>query len=694
MTDGATTPPNLLSDLNEDQRIAVTHEGGPLLIVAGAGTGKTTTLTHRVAALIARGADPRRILLLTFTRRAAAEMLQRVEASLRKIDTPSGPSDPRMAARGVVGGTFHAVSARLLRQFGSGVGLPPDFTVVDRADAEDIVNAVRGELELPQKMPKFPKKATCTAVYSRIVNTGVGLTETLENDYPHLIDFSDGLRDLFRSYRERKRAEAVLDYDDLLLYWDQLLADERAGPMLRKQFDHVLVDEYQDTNPLQASILRQLRPDGDGLTVVGDDAQAIYGFRGATVRNILDFTDTFGDATIVPLELNYRSRQPILDLANDVIGGATERLEKNLRASRPDGPRPMLVRAQDEAEQASFIADEVLALTEQGFELRGQAVLFRSSYHSAPLEIELNRRGIPFHKYGGIKFIETAHVKDLVAFLRLAENPRDSLSARRVLTLLPGIGEKSAARLADRLREADHDFAAWDDFNPPAATKEFWPGFVKLLRQLLGADDAWMSVEEQVRAVRLFYDGLIEFVHDHAATRRKDLEQLEVLSARSSDRRSFLTEMTLDPPTSTRELASRPPEEDEDFLTLSTIHSAKGLEFDAVFVMNCYDGAIPSDMSLESDEKIDEERRLCYVALTRARTHLYCCHPLRQYTKRRGLSDAYGFTPLSRFLSGDVQSRFNERSAGGEPLPEKPLSTEPLANVRSAVDQRLDSMWD
>ncbi|QDT65520.1 ATP-dependent helicase [Calycomorphotria hydatis] len=701
MPDGANQFSKLLQGLNEEQRSAVLHglgsapaECSPLLIIAGAGTGKTTTLTRRVAALIASGVDPARILLLTFTRRAAMEMLHRVEAALAKLQGAEASPMFQQVGRAVVGGTFHAVAARLLRQYGNAIGLSPDFTVIDRSDAEDVMHAVRAELELAKQNPKFPKKGTCLNIYSSVINTGARLSELLEEDHPQLLDDLDRLRALFQSYRERKLAEAILDYDDLLLYWDQLLAEPSVGPAVRERFDHVLVDEYQDTNTLQASILSQLCPHGNGLTVVGDDAQAIYAFRGATVRNILDFPQSHRDTTVIPLELNYRSRQPILDLANAVIQGASERLEKTLRANKVEGPKPWLVRARDETEQATFIADEVLELVEQGTELSEQAILFRSSFHSLALELELNRRGIPFHKYGGLKFIETAHVKDLIAFLRMAENPKDTLSVRRVLTMLPGIGDKAATKLTAQLIDANYDFNVWEDHTPAAATREYWSDFTQLINKLTGPWAKRASIEEQVRTVRLFYDRLIELLHDHADTRRRDLEQLEFISARASDRTSFLTEMTLDPPTSTRELSGQPgSNEDEDHLTLSTIHSAKGLEFDAIYVLQVTDGSIPSEMSLGTQEELDEERRLLYVALTRARLHLYVMHPLRQYTKRRGFNDAYGYTPLSRFLPKKLLPLLNERQAGPQEDTELSPHITGKANIQQSVGKRLDDMF-
>ena len=448
---------DLLQKLNPQQREAATHGDSPLLIVAGAGTGKTATLVHRVAWLIAQGVDPGRILLLTFTRRAAAEMLRRVENLLRHLQPPrepvrERPAELRRRARFHVGrlwgGTFHAVATRLLRRYGKAIGLPPGFTIHDRADAEDLMNVVRTELGLAKTDQRFPKKGTCMDIYSRCVNAREKLEQALVRHFPWCLEWGAELKRLFSGYVDRKEACGVLDYDDLLLYWHGLLEDPKAGPIVRGQFDCVLVDEYQDTNLLQAEIVYQLSPQGRGVTVVGDDAQSIYSFRAATVRNILDLPEHYPDTKIIRLEQNYRSTQPILEATNRVIGLAAERYAKNLWSDRQEGQRPVQVTCEDEVEQADFVIRKILEHREAGIALRRQAVLFRASHHSMLLEAELTARHIPFHKYGGLKFVETAHVKDLLAFLRLAENPRDEVAAARILPLMPGVGPVKARQLS------------------------------------------------------------------------------------------------------------------------------------------------------------------------------------------------------------------------------------------------------
>ena len=669
----------ILAELNEPQRQAVLHGEEPLLIVAGAGTGKTATLAHRVAYKIATGTDPGRILLLTFTRRAAGEMLRRVDGILRRLEAESRRSETqRTPPSGKVwGGTFHAIATRLLRLHGRSIGLEPSFTILDRGDAEDLMGVLRTELGLAKSDRRFPLKGTCMDIYSRCVNAREPVDETVETHFPWCRDEIDDLRRLFAAFVDQKAAQSVLDYDDLLLFWHGLLTDERAARSIRSRFDCVLVDEYQDTNRLQAEVLQMLCPGGRNLTAVGDDAQAIYSFRAATVRNILDFPQQYPGTRIITLEQNYRSTQPLLDATNQVIAEAAERHAKNLWSERVSGAKPRLVACEDEDEQTEFIIHEVLDHREAGLALRRQAVLFRASHHSLALELELARRNIPFHKYGGLRFVETAHVKDLMAFLRLAENPRDLMAGTRVLMLLPGVGPKKARALMDRLAAGDagapaHDgaappeavpdgagaarpagFAAWAGHpapSPAAATP--WSDLVSLMTSLGSREPG--DLASQIKRIRLFYAPLLERLYDNARARLMDLEQLEWMADRFPDRSRFLAEVALDPPTYTEDLAG-PPLLDEDFLILSTMHSAKGLEWDVVFVMHASDGNIPSDMATGRLEEIEEERRLFYVALTRAKDWLYVCHPLRYYTHPRTFSDVHGYSQPTRFVSAGVR---------------------------------------
>jgi len=659
--------PAFLQSLNPQQRAAVMHGDAPLLIIAGAGTGKTTTLAHRVAWQIVSGTDPGRLLMLTFTRRAAAEMLRRVEQILIQLD-PSTLKDPslcqRSAIRRVAGGTFHSVATNLLRRYGSLIGLHPDFTILDRSDSEDLMNVVRSKLNLPKSENRFPLKATCLDIYSRCVNTQRPLDIVLKKWFPWCLEHQDRLAELFNAYTHTKEQQRVLDFDDLLLFWNALSENPDGGQILRQQFTKVLVDEYQDTNILQAQILKNMCPDGTGLTAVGDDAQSIYSFRAATVRNILDFPDHYPGTQLIPLEQNYRSTQKILDATNRVIAEAEERHRKELWSSRGDGAMPVLVTCSDEDAQTTWVIDQILDRREKGVTLKQQAVLFRASHHSMALEAELGRRNVPFVKYGGLRFLETAHVRDLLSFLRLAENPFDTVAGFRVLMLLPGVGPAKAGSLMDSLREAGGHFDTWLSWTPPASLRDNWPKLIQLLRQLeKRATDSDAGVASDIHAVRLFYSPLVETRYDNVQARLNDLIQLEAIAARYQSRSEFLSEMTLDPPRSTQEL-SADPFLDEDYLILSTIHSAKGLEWDSVYVIHAADGNIPSDMATGSPEEIEEERRLFYVAMTRAKNHVAVLRPERYYFHNRHKSDQHSLSKITRFLPAAIQSLFDRQSQG------------------------------
>jgi DNA helicase-2/ATP-dependent DNA helicase PcrA len=677
----------VLASLNSAQHAAVTHGDSPLLVIAGAGTGKTTTLAHRVAHHIAEGVDPRRILLLTFTRRAASEMTRRVDGILRRL-RDDGVRIP--GGEAVWSGTFHAMATRLLRLHGQSIDLDPSFTILDRGDSEDLMGVARAQLGLARTNRRFPQKGTCLDIYSRCVNSGSPLADVLKTSFPWCLEHADELKRLFAEYVERKLASGVLDYDDLLLYWVGLLEDAGAGEAVRKRFDRVLVDEYQDTNSLQARIVRLLRPDGTGVTAVGDDAQSIYSFRAADVRNILDFPGLFEGVTVLPLEQNYRSSQPILDATNRLIAAAAERHDKELWTAREGGETPAVVTCHDEDEQSDFIVRRVLELREMGTLLKHQAVLFRATHHSLPLELELQRRNIPYKKYGGLRFTETAHVKDLTSILRLAENPRDQAAGLRVLTLLPGVGPQTAQRLMDALAQSGGDFMAWADLPSPApAAKTHWAGLVSLMLDLTRPDS--MELSAQVHAVREMYAPLLERRYDNATARLRDLEQIERLAARFDDRLQLLADMALDPPSWAEDLAG-PPVLDEDYLILSTMHSAKGLEWDAVFVIHAADGNIPSDMATGSVAEIEEERRLFYVACTRAKDWLYVCFPLRYYTSPWNHTDAHGYAQLTRFVAEGCRDVFRDE-AGGTRSAEYDQPADPVASGAS-IRERLRSMWE
>ena len=469
-----------LAHLNPEQRRAVEFGGtdftaaSPLLIIAGAGSGKTNTLAHRVAHLVVNGVDSRRIMLLTFSRRAADEMTRRVERITAHVLRGSAG----LAHALTWSGTFHAIGARLLREYAPQIGLDRSFTIHDREDSADLLNLIRHDLDLSKMEKRFPTKGTCLAIYSRAVNAEIPLGDVLGSVFPWCATWEAQLRRLFSAYVEAKQRQHVLDYDDLLLYWAQMMAVPSIADDVAGRFDHVLVDEYQDTNRLQASILLALKPSGNGLTVVGDDAQSIYSFRAATVRNILDFPSHFTPrAEVVTLDRNYRSTQPILAAANAVIEQAEERFTKSLWSDRVSGERPRLVNVRDEVDQARYVAEKILEQREAGVALKAQAVLFRATHHSGPLEIELTRRNIPFVKFGGLKFLEASHVKDVLAFLRWAENPRDRSAGFRVVQLLPGVGPATAGRLLDLVMNAADPPQAVAAFVAPPASAAHWPAF-------------------------------------------------------------------------------------------------------------------------------------------------------------------------------------------------------------------------
>jgi len=646
-----------LDKLNPQQRRAVEYSGlpaanaGPLLIIAGAGSGKTATLAHRVAWLIEQGADPRRIMLLTFSRRAAAEMTRRVDLLLSEFNrgTPGAFCEPLSWA-----GTFHAIGARLLREYAETIGLAAAFTIHDREDSADLVNLVRYDLGYSKMEKRFPAKSTCLAIYSRVVNSENQLDDVLSRSFPWCAVWAEQLRKLFAHYVEAKQRQQVLDYDDLLLYWAHMMQEPAIAAEIAGRFDHVLVDEYQDTNALQGRVLLALRPNGAGLTVVGDDAQSIYSFRAATVRNILDFPAQFTPrAEMVTLEQNYRSTRPILAAANAVIGLAQERFTKNLWSERKSAEKPRLTSVRDEADQARYIVEKVLEAREQGLALKTQAVLFRASHHSGPLEVELTRRHVPFVKFGGLKFLEAAHVKDLLALLRWAENPRDRIAGFRVVQLLPGAGPATAARVLEHV--GNSGLRGLDEMDPPAATAEHWPAFVETVRAVHGRTTPWPA---ELDLLTRWYEPHLHRIHEDAHLREPDLLQLVQIASTYPSRERFLTELTLDPPEATSARAGDPLL-DDDYLILSTIHSAKGQEWKSVFILNTVDGCLPSDLATGTSAEIEEERRLLYVAMTRAKDHLHLMVPQRFFVHAQQKNgDRHLYASRTRFIPSSLLQHF------------------------------------
>ncbi|HET9585814.1 MAG TPA: ATP-dependent helicase [Bradyrhizobium sp.] len=680
-----------LAKLNPEQRRAAEH-GAPslldataLLIIAGAGSGKTNTLAHRVAHLVVGGIDPRRIMLLTFSRRAAAEMQRRVERITSEV---LGPNARVLGAGMNWSGTFHAIGARLLREYASEIGLNREFTIHDREDSADLMNLVRHDLGLSNKDRRFPMKGTCLSIYSRTVNAQANLEEILNRHFSWCAEWEVELRRLFAAYVEAKQGQDVLDYDDLLLYWAHMMAEGSVAEQVAARFDHVLVDEYQDTNRLQASILLGLKPTGRGLTVVGDDAQSIYSFRAATVRNILDFPHHFSPmADIVTLDQNYRSTVPILDAANAVIELAAERFTKNLRSDRKSAERPLLVHVADDVAQSGYVVARILENREAGIALKAQAVLFRASHHSASLEIELTRRNIPFVKFGGLKFLEAAHIKDVLAIMRWAENPRDRVSGFRVAQLMPGIGPAVAGRLLDRIAESSDASEAVEGFNPPAAAAECWPKFVSTFGNLRRRAVGWPA--ELDLACR-WYAPHLESRYEDAPVRQADLAQLAEIASGYPSRERFLTELTLDPPGATSDEAGTPLL-DEDYLILSTIHSAKGQEWKSVFVLNTVDGCIPSDLGVGTSEEIEEERRLLYVAMTRAKDQLHLVVPQRFYVHgQRRNGDRHIYAQRTRFIPASITRHFESCTW---PIAPPETRSSVAGRAKTDVGAKLRRMW-
>jgi DNA helicase-2/ATP-dependent DNA helicase PcrA len=683
-----------LERLNPQQRMAVehgtltdgSHVAGPLLVIAGAGSGKTNTLAHRVAHLILKGADPRRILLMTFSRRAAAEMGRRVERICGEV---LGKNSGIMADALAWSGTFHGIGARLLRDYAEQIGIDPAFSIHDREDSADLMNLVRHDLGFSKTESRFPTKGTCLAIYSRAVNSETELPLVLRDAFPWCATWEKQLRELFACYVESKQSQNVLDYDDLLLYWAQMVAEPMIAEDIGSRFDHVLVDEYQDTNRLQSSILLALKPDGQGLTVVGDDAQSIYSFRAATVRNILDFPASFSPAAnIVTLDRNYRSTQPILAAANAVIDLASERFTKNLWTERESPERPRLVTVRDENDQARYVADKVLDNREEGVKLKSQAVLFRASHHSGPLEVELTRRNIPFVKFGGLKFLDSAHVKDMLAALRFAQNPRDRVAGFRLMQILPGVGPSTAQRVLDQMADDASPIAALAVMPAPPRSGEDWTSFVSTMQELKTGKAGWPA---EIELVRRWYEPHLERLHEDASARLADLVQLEQIAGGYASRERFLTELTLDPPDATSDQAGVPLL-DEDYLILSTIHSAKGQEWTKVFMLNVIDGCIPSDLAVGTTAEIEEERRLLYVAMTRAKDSLDLVVPQRFFTYgQNSQGDRHVYASRSRFIPATLLQFFEV--CGWPQVKTDTAAAQQARQVRIDVGARMRGMW-
>jgi DNA helicase-2/ATP-dependent DNA helicase PcrA len=618
----------ILEKLNPAQREAVESIEGPVLVIAGAGSGKTRTLTTRLAYLVSLGIPPEKILLLTFTRKAAREMISRAEALV-------GNSCGK-----VQGGTFHSLCHYMLRQYGYLLGFSPNFTVLDRGDSEDLLNLLKNSLGFPGAKKHAPKKETLATILSKIKNQGKALEEIITTEYPNFVDLIPQIERLFKEYELYKREHQLMDYDDLLINWLTILKEyPQVREEVGRRYNYIMIDEYQDTNLLQGEIVVYMASSHRNVMAVGDDSQSIYGFRGANYRNIFDFPKYFPEARIIKLEQNYRSTQPILDLANAIIERSKIKYTKVLFSNKKEGPKPILFRAKDDHAGSEFVADEILRLTnEEGIPLSQIAVLMRAAFHSYDLELELTKRGIPFVKYGGLKLLESAHIKDVVSILRILVNPYDFLSWNRVLLLLEGVGPRSAERIVNLLKTSDLESAIFNirrQFSQPELQK-----LLHLFQELMGKR---LPPFETLSQVLSFYEPIFERTYYEDSHRReRDLESLIALSEKYETLEEFLTDLVLEPIYSSEVEGERK----EEILTLSTIHSAKGLEWHTVFVLSVIEGRFPSSYSLLNPEELEEERRLFYVAVTRAKERLYLIAPLTIYVPGEGRT----FAKLSRFL--------------------------------------------
>ena len=662
---------------------------GPMLILAGAGTGKTDTLAHRAAHLVLNGVDPSRILMLTFTRRAAQDMIRRAQKIVADALEERGKAGDRsVVSRLVWSGTFHSVGSRILRLYAKHLGLNANFTVLDRTDAADLMDVIRHELGLSSKDKRFPRKDACLAIYTYRVNTRLPLKQTLEEQFPWCREWEQDLTRIYRDYVGRKQKNNVLDFDDLLLYWHVMMQTPALAQSLSKNFDHVLVDEYQDTSALQGEIIHALKPDGRGVTVVGDDAQAIYSFRAAAVENILGFAERYSPkADMVVLAQNYRSTQQILDCANALMAEGSRQHRKTLLGSRQSSQRPTYVTLDDANGQAEYIVNKILATREVGGSLKRHAILFRSSHHSDVLEVELTRRNIPFVKYGGLKFLEAAHVKDMMSILRWVDNPRNTVAGFRVLKLIAGVGPSSAKDALDFFETHAFNFHSLASYDAPQAVKMDWKRFGTFVEKLADPATPWAG---QVGLVRDWYKPQLERIYDAAFSRGGDLDQLNQLATQYPSRERFLTELTLDPPSLTSD-QSTSASKDEDYVILSTIHSAKGQEWDFVYVLNVADGNFPSEFSAGKPEMVEEERRLLYVAMTRARNELHLCAPLKyMVTAQAKDGDGHVYGAKSRFMTDKVLSFFEQTAFRSQHGVES-LQADNTATVNVAA--QLKEMW-
>jgi DNA helicase-2/ATP-dependent DNA helicase PcrA len=629
------------AELNEQQLAAVTAPPGPLLVIAGAGSGKTRTLTYRVAYLLENGIDPRTILLLTFTNKAARQMLDRV-ANLLPVD-----------ASGLWGGTFHSVGNRMLRRHGSALGYSSGFTIMDREDQKDLINTVVASAGIDPKEIRFPKGDVLAEIFSFVVNTEKPLEELLAEKFPYFLPLLDKIKDVQARYDRKKKATNSMDFDDLLEKTLLMLQQhEGIAAFYRRQFQFILVDEYQDTNKIQADLVDKLALDHKNVMVVGDDAQSIYSWRGANFQNILEFPKRYPDVRVFKIEMNYRSVPEILEVANAAIAANVQQFRKRLSATRESNAvKPALVALNDGAEQAQFVAQRILELRDEDVDLNEIAVLYRAHYHAIELQLELSRRGIPYQITSGIRFFEQAHIKDVTAFIRCVANPRDEVAFKRMVKLLPGVGNRSAENLWNAWERSLHErgeITSWAErllvMNVSARAKKAWEQLAHTLDEIAPRGQPNPPSEMITSIVEAIYDDYAKVNFTNYELRREDLNQLAVFARQFKDVHEFLAQLALISNVDAEAVPNQTAE--KEAVNLSTVHQAKGLEFNTVFIIWLTDGMFPSSRSLDTRDAIEEERRLFYVAITRARNELYLTFPHMR------LSGGYGdvFQRPSRFL--------------------------------------------
>jgi DNA helicase-2/ATP-dependent DNA helicase PcrA len=671
----------LINDLNEKQYQAATAGNGPILVVAGAGSGKTRTLAYRVAYLVSKGVAPDRILLLTFTRRAAKEMLDRAAQVLENKST---------VLTQVWGGTFHATANRLLRIYSKAIGLSPDFTIMDQGDAQDLLDVIRHK-KIGKQKKRFPRKSTLLSIYSRRMNSGENLDSIIKNLFPWCASWKNELKEIFKEYVVQKQKQNILDYDDLLFYWYNILEDKTVSESIESRFDHILVDEYQDTNKLQADILLNMRKTNKNIMVVGDDAQSIYSFRAATVKNILDFPKLYPDTKIIILEQNYRSKEPILKTTNNLIEQAKERYSKELFSVRDGDDLPKLITCKDENDESDKVIELVLKHYEEGVKLSDQAVLFRAGSHSAALEIALMKKEIPFRKYGGLKFLEAAHVKDFLGIIRILVNRKDEMAWFRIMQLIEGVGPATASLVFSHLQNNNFNL---DSFQSAQVSKLIRLELLRLRKLFIGMEKSSITtLSNLLSMVQSFYKPLLENNYENSQPRLHDIEHLVELGKAYKTLSQFLTDLVLDPPSSTSDFAGMS-KKDDDFLVLSTIHSAKGCEYDSVYLIHAADGCIPSDMSTGSEKEIEEELRLAYVAMTRARNYLYITWPLRFYSRPQGFSDRHVYSQCSRFFTPEVLKTMDNVTFNKLDQETDPGFDSTKTPMEIDIKSKIKSFWD